>query len=155
MKTRRLVELVAVTLVVLCVPASFAHAQTLEEIFESVLNQAIEAPLPGAICPLIRAAEYADTIAVAALEIAVAEREQQILGEYIATTDQNRQVQLERQKKACAQIKSELIRIKNRRTARTQKVREAKEGGRSFAFHGRFEISPFSLMKTTVIITPG
>jgi len=30
----------------LCVPASFAHAQTLEEIFESVLNQAIEAPLP-------------------------------------------------------------------------------------------------------------
>jgi hypothetical protein len=141
MRTRRLVDVVAVALVVLFIAAPSAHALTLEEIFECVLNLAITTPLPSAICPLVIAAKFADTDKVAALELTVSEREHGILGEYV-TAARDRQAQLERQKKACAQIKSELIRIKNRRAARIQKAREGKEGGRWFSFHGRFEISP-------------
>lgn len=141
MRNRRPVDVVAVVLVILFIAAPSAHALTLEEIFESVLNLAITVPLPSAICPLVIAAKFADTDKVAALELTASEREHRILEEYI-TAERDRQAELERQMKACAQIKSELIRIKNRRAAKIQKAREAKEGGRWFSFQGRFEVSP-------------
>lgn len=141
MRTRKLVDVVAVVLVVLFIAAPPAQALTLEEIFETVLELATTTPLPSAICPLVMAAKFSDTDKVAALELTVAEREHGIVEEYL-TAGRDRQAQLERQKKACAQIKSELIKIKNRRAARAQKAREAKEGDRWFSFHGRFEISP-------------
>jgi len=163
MRTRRLpISLITVTLFVLCIftpleipPARgappptrefltgfipSADAQTLKEIFDDVLASVRQTPLPSAICPLVEAAENAGTNELAALEIAVAEAEHQITVESL-TAIGDKPVELERQKKACAQIKAELTRIKNERTAWAQKVREAREGGRSLAFHGRFEIS--------------
>jgi hypothetical protein len=133
------ISLITVTLFVLCIFPS-AHAQTLKEIFDDVLASVSETPLPSAICPLVEAAQDAGTNELAALEIAVAEAEHRITVESL-TAIGDKPVELERQKKACAQIKAELTRIKNERTAWAQKVREAREGGRSFAFHGRFELS--------------
>jgi hypothetical protein len=141
MKTRKLVDLIVVVLVALCIATQPTNGQTLEEIFESVLDQAIISPLPDAIGPLVSAAETADTNEIAAVEIAVANRERMIRGIYLLAP-RDLQFKLGRQKKACAEIKSELIRIKNQRTVRKQKAMGAREGGRWNLFHGRFHVSP-------------
>ena len=142
MKTRKPVDLIAVVLVALCIAAQPTNGRTLEEIFESVLEQAITTPLPGAIGPLVSAAETADTNEIAAVEIAVANREHRIIVAYQSASGERQRARLGRQKKACAEIKSELIRIKNQRTARKRRARKAREGGGRCSFHGRFHVSP-------------
>jgi len=141
MKARTLIGLAA-ALIALYILIPSASGQTLEEIFETVLQQAVTTPLPGVIWPLIDAARDANTAAVARLEITVAQRECAIKDIYLRAETREEQAGLERQEKACLEIKSELARIKNQRTARKQKIREAKEGGQLCPFHGRFYVSP-------------
>jgi len=142
MRTRNLrTGSVVAALVVCLVSTQAAQAQTLEDIFDEVLDLALIAPLPAAICPLVRAAEQADSDALATLEITVGQHERQLVMDFLGAGI-DRQSQIDRQKKACAQIKTELIRIKNERTTWAQKVREAKEGGQFLSLHGRVEVSP-------------
>jgi len=142
MRTRRLpISLITVTLFVLCIFIPSARAQTLEDIFAEVLDLALITPLPAVICPLVRAAEQADSGALAALEISVGQHERQLVMDFLGVGI-DRQSQIDRRKKACAQIKTELMRIKNERTSWAQKVREAKEGGQFLSLHGRVEVSP-------------
>ncbi|MBX3388157.1 MAG: hypothetical protein KF691_01735 [Phycisphaeraceae bacterium] len=96
---------------------------SLIDIAISILNEAVHAPVPTVLGPLVTAAENADTIAIAGLETWCGLRDRQILLQLVSAGSSQRR-DLERQLKAVQEMKSVLNRIKQKRQAEEKKKKE-------------------------------
>jgi len=101
-----------------------ADGPTLTEIALSILNEAVHAPIPGVIAPLVTAAESADSLAIAGLEIWLAQRERQILLQMASTPPGAAYNALLRQLKAVQAMKAAVAAIKMRRTQEEKQKQE-------------------------------
>ena len=100
-----------------------ARATSLIDIAISVLNEAVHAPIPTVLGPLVTAAENADSIAVAGLETWCGLQDRQILVQLTSASGQQAQ-ELERKLKAVQELKAALNRIKAKRQAEEKKKEE-------------------------------
>lgn len=101
-----------------------ADGPSLIDIATSILNEAVHAAIPGVIAPLVTAAENADTVAVAALEIHLARLERQLLLQMASTPPGPAYNALLRRLKAVQAMKAAMAAIKTRRAAEEKKKQE-------------------------------
>ncbi|MBL8885115.1 MAG: hypothetical protein JNK16_00525 [Phycisphaerales bacterium] len=124
MRHSRLARMLLVCAGVACVPcAARADGPSLIDIAISILNEAVHAPIPTVLGPLVTAAENADSIAVAGLETWCGLQDRQLLVQLTSASGQQAQ-ELERKLKAVQELKAALNRIKAKRQEEEKKKKE-------------------------------